>query len=88
MATKRTLFDKMKSNPKGDWTINNVKTLCKQNGLTIVPPASGSHYVIHSPYIDGILSVPARRPIKPIYIRQLVGLCEAHNNHRNEKEGK
>ena len=81
MAPKRSLYDRMKSNPQGDWKIKDVQTLCKQNGLTITNPKSGSHYVVHSPYLDGLLTVPYHRPIKAIYIRYLVALCGAHNNH-------
>ena len=85
MAPKQSLLKKMKANPSGDWKMKDVETLCKQNSLTLAKPTRGSHFVIHSPYIDGILTVPFRRPIKTVYIRALVGLCEAHNGRPNNK---
>ncbi len=88
MARKRSLLEKMKANPAGDWTIANVETLCKQVGLTILKPSGGSHYLVMSKFVQGAQSVPARRPIKPIYIKALVGLCEEHMTISNQtKEG-
>ena len=89
MASKKSLFDKMKANPRDNWKISDVKKLCKEFGLILIPPNVGSHYKIRSPILDGMLTIPARRPIKPIYIRHLVGLCEAHMTYsQQEKEGK
>ena len=66
----------MKRNPQNNWTINDVVFLCRAFGLICKPPANGSHYVIGRPGIKGLLTVPARRPIKPIYIMLLVQLVE------------
>lgn len=78
MAPKQSLLEQMRSNPRGDWQIDDVKKLCRQNGLIVSQPGGGSHFVISSSYVMGHQTVPARRPIKPIYIRQVVGLCDAH----------
>lgn len=86
MAKKKSLLQKMKDNPKGDWVISDVEKLCAEVGLTISAPSSGSHYTIHSSVIHGIQTVPARRPIKPIYIHSLVGLCEAHLMKTSEED--
>jgi len=68
----------MKANPKGDWVIRDVETLCKQVGLICTPPSSGSHYRVYSDCLQGTLTIPAKRPIKPFYIRNLTSYAEAH----------
>jgi hypothetical protein len=77
-------FELMARNPGGNWTISDIETACRENGLiSFQPPwGSDSHWKISSPYLDGILTVPARMPIKPLYIRAFVGFVrksrEAH----------
>ena len=71
------LLDKMRSNPRGDWTIANVQTLCAKEGLECSPPSGGgSHWKVSHPLVSEILTIPAHRPIKPIYIRRLVAVIE------------
>jgi hypothetical protein len=73
MAGNKRL-EEMARNPKGDWRINDIQTVCRENGLTcIAPTGGGSHYKVSSPYLDEILTIPSRRPIKPVYIKLLVG---------------
>lgn len=45
---KKSLLERRKANPKGDWTISDVKTLCRRVGLDICPPSGGSHYTVQS----------------------------------------
>jgi hypothetical protein len=66
----------MKQNPKGDWTIADVEALCRSFGIECRAPSNGSHYVISHPVDSGMLTVPARRPIKAIYIMLVVELVE------------
>lgn len=74
--TKR--LDQMRRNPQGDWTIADVEAVCAAFGLICRPPrGGGSHYGIAHPQIAGILTVPSRRPIKPVYIRRLVKMIDA-----------
>jgi hypothetical protein len=73
------LLDQMRDNPKGDWSIRDVETLCRQIGLRCSPPrGGGSHYKVSSQHLDGIVTVIARKPIKPIYIRHLVVMADGH----------
>lgn len=69
----------MRANPKADWRIEDVETLCRQIGLTLSPPSGGTHYMVTSPHAAGGLPVPFARPIKPIYIKKLVSLADAHS---------
>ena len=71
MGKKQSLFERMKANPKGNWTIKDIETLCKQYELKLKPPRRGSHYVVFSKLVKGGLSIPSRRPIKPYYIGRL-----------------
>jgi hypothetical protein len=65
-------FERMARNPKDNWGINDVQTVCRENGLSLTAPrGGGSHYKVTGPGFK--LTVPARRQIKPVYIRALVG---------------
>lgn len=74
----RKLLDQMRKNPRGDWTIGDIERVCKQLGISCEPPTRGSHHKVSSEHVDGILMVPARKPIKPCYIRDFVGLVTVH----------
>jgi len=76
MARKEKLFLAMKANPRGDWTIADVVAICGAYGITCTAPRRGSHYTLSHPDVPGHLTVPAHRPIKPIYIRLLIGMIE------------
>jgi hypothetical protein len=86
MVKKQSLLARMRANPVGDWMISDVEKLCREHGLIFSPPSGGSHHFVSSPFIQGSLSVPARRPIKAIYIKQLVSLCDAHMLAAEEQE--
>jgi hypothetical protein len=62
----------LKRNSRNARTISDVEAVCRSFGLSCDPPAEGSHYVVSHPQIEGMLTVPARRPIKPLYFRLLV----------------
>ena len=85
MAPKRSLLDRMKESPQADWTIDDVKTLCTKIGLGCRVPTSGSHFVVHSEHLPGLLTVPAHRPIKAPYIRRLVALATSHIEAKDSK---
>jgi len=88
------LLERMRANPRADWTIADVERLCRACGLTITSPRSGSHYKIRDPQggatltiptrARDTLTIPARRPIKPVYIRALVALAD---RFRDSKDG-
>lgn len=78
MSKKRGLLDKMRANPRGDWQIRDVERLCHETGMQLVPPGSGSHFKVYSDHLRDVLTIPAHRPIKPPYIRNLVSYCDSH----------
>jgi predicted RNA binding protein YcfA (HicA-like mRNA interferase family) len=63
----------MKTNPL-DWRIESLKSVAEAFGVICLQPG-GSHVVFRHPN-GAKLSVPARRPIKPVYIRTFVRLIE------------
>jgi hypothetical protein len=73
------ILEKMRANAAADWKIENIETLCRQTGLECLPPrGGGSHFKAWSPHLNGILTIPAKRPVKPVYIKRLVSLADAH----------
>ena len=71
------LLDRMRRNPAGNWRIQHIETLCRQCGLRCTAPTGGgSHYKVSSIGLPDILTIPARRPIKTVYIRALVRFVE------------
>ena len=73
MLGNQKRLEQMARNPKGDWTVDDIQTVCRDNGL-MCEQGGGAHWKISSPYnFDEILMVPARTPIKPFYIRAFVG---------------
>lgn len=76
MARGDTLA-RMRNNPQGDWTLTDVEAVCRQAGLRCAPPTGGgSHWKVSHPALRDILTIPARRPIKPVYVRRLVRMVE------------
>ena len=64
----------MQVNPN-DWRIEQLETVAKQCGV-IIRKTGGSHVVFdHRDWVE-LLCVPARRPIKPIYIKKFIVLIK------------
>jgi len=78
MAKKKPLLEQMRDNPRNNWQIADIQRLCDNYQVSCDPPTSGSHYKVHSRYIHGILTIPAHKPIKPIYIKGLVTYIDTH----------
>ncbi len=63
----------MRASPSSDWRVSDVETVCRAFGIRCVPPSGGgSHFKVSHPSQREILTVPFRRPIKPVYTRKLV----------------
>lgn len=70
------LLARMRANPR-DWRIEDVRTLCNAFELDFDKPTGGSHYSVRDPGTAQKVTIPFARPIKPVYIRQLVRLVGA-----------
>lgn len=81
------LLDRMRDNPRADWSIEDVRKLCRQAGVACTAPTRGSHYKVSSPVLAGALTIPAHRPVKSVYIKRLVVLIDAHVAETERKNG-
>ena len=75
MTRAAKTLDAMRANPK-DWRIEDIETVARAFGCN-VRKSSGSHVYFTHPRSAVALSVPARRPIKPVYVRAFVALIDA-----------
>jgi len=74
MARLDKLLAAMRRNPSGDWRIEQLKALANRYSIAWRQPGT-SHVTFRPPRGDK-LTVPARRPIKPVYIRKFLALIE------------
>jgi hypothetical protein len=75
MARLEKLLAAMRRNPSADWRIEQLKAIADRHGMSYPKPGT-SHVTFRSPRGDK-LTVPARRPIKPVYVRKFLALLEA-----------
>jgi hypothetical protein len=74
MAVRLKLLEKMRRNPRGDWKIEDFKAIAAHYRIEWRSPG-GSHVV----FVSGsgmVLTVPARRPIKSVYVKQFVEMID------------
>ena len=71
MPNADKLVQKMRNNPR-DWRLEDVVAVCSAYGIACTAPRKGSHYKVKHASVPEILTIPAHRPIKPVYIRDLV----------------
>ena len=74
MTQAEKLLENMRRNPR-DWRISDLEALAKRFGLK-VRKAGGSHAVFFHEATGKSLSVPAKRPIKPIYVQSFLALLD------------
>ncbi|MCM1512528.1 MAG: hypothetical protein NC112_05410 [Oxalobacter formigenes] len=82
MSKISKLLDAMKANPK-DWRIEDLKTVARRLRIEIRNDG-GSHHVFSYPGLSKAVSVPAHRPIKPVYIRAFVEFCNQVKEENDE----
>ena len=76
VAGDKTL-QKMRKNRMG-WRIEELQAVAEENFVEWRRPGrGGSHVVFSAPGVREIVSVPAKRAIKPVYIRQFLALIDA-----------
>ncbi|GAB0057133.1 hypothetical protein SIID45300_01454 [Candidatus Magnetaquicoccaceae bacterium FCR-1] len=73
MNTSVKLLDAMNRHPL-DWRIDQLQTVAQQYGITWRHRGTSHCYFIRA---DGnVLSVPAHRPIKAVYIKKFIQFVE------------
>lgn len=81
MANRNKLLERIRDNPR-DWRIADVIAVCDGHGIACTAPRKGSHYKVKHEDVAEILTIPAHRPIKPVYIRDLVRFISAATGDR------
>ncbi len=82
------LLSAMAANPRNDWRIEQLVAVAEKIGLRVHPPKGGSHYVFSSDQVrETHLTVPYKRPVKPVYVRLFVEFCRAHLDLREASNG-
>ena len=74
MSTADKRLMRMRQNPKADWHIDDLKAVARARNVEWRQPGT-SHVTFRHPD-GGKLTVPARKPIKPVYIRLFVEFVE------------
>jgi len=69
----------MKNNPVG-WRIENLQALADHYGITYSRPKNGSSHLTFRASENIKLTVPAKRPIKPVYIKLFARMIEDITN--------
>jgi hypothetical protein len=91
MGRREKRLERMRANPKDDWSADDVRVLCRSYGISCDKPAGTSHFTVSDPTQEQILTVVAAKPVKPIYIKKLVAFIDAVHNARapegGEKDG-
>lgn len=67
------LIIKMRANPR-DWRIDDLKAIAERLGIDYRQPGT-SHVTFRLPNGSKV-TVPAHKPIKPIYIKQFLDLLD------------
>ena len=74
MSKADKLVARMRANPRG-WRMEELETVASRHGV-VVRKTGGSHFVFTHEAADLAVTVPFKRPIKPVYITQLLALLD------------
>lgn len=74
MTQTDKLLERMRNNPR-DWPIESLEMVAKRFGIVVRKPP-GVHIVFQHEASALEVSVPAHRPIKPVYIKQFLALID------------
>jgi len=74
MSTAEKTLEQMRRNPR-DLRVEDVVTIARKYNL-LMRTEGGSHHVFGFPGIKDSVSIPAHKPIKPVYIKQFVELVD------------
>jgi hypothetical protein len=73
----------MRQNPKSDWRMSHIETICDafaETGITLRKPKRGGYFMVSHPVMEEILTIPANKPIKPVYIKKFVVFVDTIND--------
>ncbi len=76
MSTFQKVLVKMRRNPRADWTMETLLSIAFRLGIE-VRNSGGSHHVFSYPGVEEDISIPFRRPVKPLYIKKFLARVDA-----------
>lgn len=74
MTKAEKTIEKMRRNPR-DWRIEDLENIARREGIDLRKPG-GSHVVFFHVATGKQLSIPSKRPIKPLYIEAFINLLD------------
>lgn len=74
MSKAGKVLERMRANPR-DWRMESLEAVARRHGIQ-VRKTGGGHFVFLHPDSDIAVTVPFRRPIKPVYIFQFLALVD------------
>ena len=74
MSKAEKTLEAMRANPR-DWRMDSLETVARRYGIT-VRKTGGSHFVFMHADSDLAVTIPSRRPIKPVYVIQFLALLD------------
>ena len=74
MSKADKLLSRMRANPR-DWRMESLESVAKRYGVE-VRKTGGSHFVFMHPDSEIAVTVPFKRPIKPVYVMQVLALLD------------
>lgn len=70
-------LEAMRANPRANWTIADVEAVCREFDIVCeAPRGGGSHYKVGHASQVLKLAIPYKRPLKPVYVRQIVAFVD------------
>lgn len=79
MSKSAKLLERMRANPHG-WRIESLETIAHRHGVE-VRKTGGSHFVFLHRESEMAVTIPFKRPIKPVYIAQFLALIDDVGKH-------
>ena len=73
VATAAKLLQRMRVNPR-DWRIEDLTIVADH--FAVLYRQHGTSHVVFRHHSAGLLTIPAARPIKPVYVRQFIALID------------
>jgi hypothetical protein len=83
MTRREKLLARMRENPR-DWNIDDLKALAKHFEVDWRQP--GTSHVTFTAVGQIPITVPAHKPVKPIYIKKFLALLDAIGEPDEENE--
>ena len=74
MSKADKVIQKMRDNPK-NWKLDSLEAIAKRLDIR-VRKSGGSHAVFMHEDSALVVTIPAKRPIKPVYINQFLALID------------